>query len=132
MSARAWTAGVRAVGAMYLFVEPEDLLGELRAALARAARGHGGLVTLTGAAGAGRARPVLGTVPRHRVDATPTGLVLEFEERWEGEQGAWYCRELMRGEIRDGALSELSVYCAGDWSPDVRAAYAREVTLLRP
>ena len=31
--------------------------------------------------------PALGTVPRHRVDPTPTGIVLEVEERWrEGDQ----------------------------------------------
>ncbi|MGW2743310.1 hypothetical protein [Streptomyces sp. NPDC001450] len=78
------------------------------------------------------AAPALGAVPRHRVDATPTGLVLEFEERREDEQGAWYCRELMRGDIRDGALSGVSVYRAGDWSPDVRAAHTREVRLPRP
>ena len=79
-----------------------------------------------------RSHPALGTVPRHRVDATPTGLVLEFEEQWEDEQGGWYCRELMRAEIRDGAISEASVYCTGDWDPATQAAHAREVTLLRP
>lgn len=45
---------------------------------------------------------------------------------------AWHCRELMRGDIRDGALGEVSVYCTGDWSPDIQAAHTREVTLLRP
>jgi len=79
-----------------------------------------------------RSHPALGTVPRHRVDATPTGLVLEFEERWEDEQGIWYCRELMRAELRDGAISNASVYCTGDWNPATQAAHAREVALLRP
>ncbi|MGW2570601.1 hypothetical protein [Streptomyces sp. NPDC001537] len=80
-----------------------------------------------------RSHPFLGTVPRHRVDATPTGLVLEFEEQWQDEQGGtWYCRELMRADIRDGALSEVSVYCTGDWDPATRAAHAKEVDLLRP
>ncbi|POX55615.1 hypothetical protein C3489_09925 [Streptomyces sp. Ru71] len=79
-----------------------------------------------------RSHPFLGTVPRHRVDATPTGLVLEFEEQWEDDQGQWYCRELMRAEVRDGAISEASIYCTGDWSPATQAAHARQVTLLRP
>jgi hypothetical protein len=79
-----------------------------------------------------RGHPALGTVPRHRVDVTPTGLVLEFEERWEDERGSWYCRELMRADIRDGAISEASIYCTGDWDPATQAAHAREVTLLRP
>ncbi|MEU6539542.1 hypothetical protein [Streptomyces sp. NPDC047000] len=79
-----------------------------------------------------RFHPSLGTVPRHRVDVTDTGLVLEWEERWEDEQGSWYCRELMRAEVRDGAIGEISVYCTGDWDAALRAAHAREVTLLRP
>jgi hypothetical protein len=58
--------------------------------------------------------PALGTVPRHRVDVTGTGLVVEFEERWEDADGGWYCRELIRAEVRDGSMSEVSVYCTGD------------------
>ncbi|MFE7174364.1 AAA family ATPase [Streptomyces sp. NPDC057616] len=42
--------------ANYPFVGREDVLGELRAALERAASGRGGLVTLTGPAGAGKTR----------------------------------------------------------------------------
>jgi hypothetical protein len=79
-----------------------------------------------------RSHPALGTVPRHRVDVTPTGLVIEFEERWEDEQGGWYCRELMRADLRDGAISEASIYCTGDWDPSTQAAHAGEVILLRP
>ncbi|MEU9079497.1 hypothetical protein ACFYUY_37775 [Kitasatospora sp. NPDC004745] len=79
-----------------------------------------------------RSHPALGRVPRHRVDATGTGLVVEFEERWTDDQGHWYCREMMRADVRDGRIDELSVYCTGDWAPDVQSAHAREVTLLRP
>jgi hypothetical protein len=79
-----------------------------------------------------RSHPALGRVPRHRVDVTPTGIVVEFEERWEDGQGAWYCRELMRADVRDGAISELSVYCTGDWDPATQSAHARQVTLPRP
>ncbi|WP_406835895.1 hypothetical protein ACICHK_05070 [Streptomyces sp. AHU1] len=76
--------------------------------------------------------PALGTVPRHRVDVTGTGLVVEFEERWEDADGSWYCRELIRAEVRDGSMSEVSVYCTGDWSPEIQDAHRREVTLIRP
>ncbi|MHB9859128.1 hypothetical protein [Streptomyces sp. YIM S03343] len=85
-----------------------------------------------------RFHPPLGSVPRHRVDVTDTGLVLEWEECWENEQdeqdeqGGWYCRELMRADVRDGAIDDISIYCTGDWDAGVRAAHAREVTLLRP
>ncbi|MEU1271995.1 AAA family ATPase [Streptomyces sp. NPDC005799] len=47
---------VAAMTAKYPFVGREDVLGELRAALDRAAAGRGGLVTLTGPAGAGKTR----------------------------------------------------------------------------
>ncbi|MFJ4206522.1 hypothetical protein ACIP2Y_43895 [Streptomyces sviceus] len=76
--------------------------------------------------------PSRGQVPRHRVDPTPTGFVLEFEETWLDEQGAWYCRELMRADLRDGAIGEASIYCTGDWGPATQAAHTKEVTLLRP
>jgi len=75
--------------------------------------------------------PFHGTVPRRRVEVTDTGIVIEFEERWEAD-GDWYCRELLRADVRDGAMSEVSVYCTGDWSPAVQDAHRKEVTLLRP
>ncbi|PKT68097.1 hypothetical protein CW362_36725 [Streptomyces populi] len=75
--------------------------------------------------------PTLGTVPRHRIDVTGTGLVVEVEERWEDAEGSWYCRELIRAEVRDGSMSEMSVYCTGDWSPEIQDARRREVTLIR-
>ncbi|WP_458245640.1 hypothetical protein [Streptomyces sp. MAI_2237] len=79
-----------------------------------------------------RGHPAPGTVPRHRLDATPTGFVLEFEETWEDAQGTWYCRELMRADVRDGRIAEAAVYCTGDWDQATRDAHAREVVLLRP
>jgi hypothetical protein len=75
--------------------------------------------------------PSTGTVPRWRVDATPTGFVLEIEERWENGQ-QWYCRELFRADVVEGLVSQLSVYCTGDWDEATQARHAREVRLLRP
>ncbi len=71
-------------------------------------------------------------VPRSRLDATTTGFVLEIEERWEQDGAPWYCRELFRADVHDGAISELSVYCTGDWDQAVIAEHARTVTLLKP
>jgi hypothetical protein len=76
--------------------------------------------------------PSPGTVPRFRVDSTPTGFVLEVEERWQHFGEDWYCRELFRADVRDGAIAELSVYCTGDWDRARRAEHARAVRLLRP
>ena len=71
-------------------------------------------------------------VPRTRLDATDTGFVLEVEEEWEADGDTWYCRELIRADISDGAISQLSVYCTGDWDSAQVARHREMVTLLRP
>jgi hypothetical protein len=76
--------------------------------------------------------PDLGTVPRWRCDPTPTGFVLEFEERWQDDAGAWYSREMIRADVVDGAIGLLSVYCTGDWDEATVDRHEREVALLRP
>jgi hypothetical protein len=76
--------------------------------------------------------PAPGTVPRWRCDPTPNGFVLELEERWHDEAGEWYCREMFRADVVDGAIAELAVYCTGDWDEAQAARHAREVTILRP
>ena len=79
-----------------------------------------------------RGHPMPGKVSRHRVDATPSGFVIEVEEQWEQGGEQWYCRELMRADVTGGAISMISVYCTGDWDTERRAKHAREVRLLRP
>ncbi len=76
--------------------------------------------------------PSPGRVPRSRCDATGSGFVLEVEEEWEQDGDSWYCRELFRADVSDGAISQLSVYCTGDWPSELRARHTREVSLLRP
>ena len=68
---------------------------------------------------------------RWRADPTPDGFVFEFEERWNSE-GQWYAREMMRIEVADGAIAELTVYCTGDWDQARQAEHAAAVTLIRP
>ena len=79
-----------------------------------------------------RAHPAPGRVPRFRVDEIVDGFVLEVEERWDDRGGQWYCRELIRADVRDGAIAELTVYCTGDWTPQRQAEHAARVRLLRP
>jgi hypothetical protein len=76
--------------------------------------------------------PGKGVVPRWRCDPTPTGFVLEFEERWEDGGQQWYCRELIRAEVAAGSVQDLSVYCTGDWDEARQREHRRSVTLLRP
>lgn len=76
--------------------------------------------------------PGTSTVPRWRFDPTPTGFVLEIEEDWTDDGGRWICREMFRADVGDEGISELSVYCTGDWDEARRAEHVAEVTLLRP
>ncbi|HEX5561052.1 MAG TPA: hypothetical protein VFX52_05370 [Nocardioidaceae bacterium] len=58
---------------------------------------------------------------------------LKVEERWEDAGGRWYCREAFLCDLdREGRVSELSVYCTGDWDESAVARHAEAVTLLRP
>ena len=76
--------------------------------------------------------PSPGRVPRSRFDATTTGFVLEVEEEWDQDGESWYCRELFRADVAEGAISQISVYCTGDWDQALVARHREAVTLLRP
>jgi hypothetical protein len=76
--------------------------------------------------------PWPGRVPRSRLDRTDKGFVLEVEETWEAGGDTWYCRELMRADVVDGAIVAISVYCTGDWDSARVAEHAAAVTLIRP
>jgi hypothetical protein len=75
--------------------------------------------------------PGQGMVPRWRFDPTPTGFVLEVEEAWDWGGEHWTCRELFRADIGDEGITQLSVYCTGDWDAARRAEHAAAVTLIR-
>ncbi|HEU5115175.1 MAG TPA: hypothetical protein VFT74_00720 [Isosphaeraceae bacterium] len=76
--------------------------------------------------------PGPGRVPRWRSDPTPTGFVLEFEERWEQDGKDWYSREMTRADVTEGRITAFSVYCTGDWDAQHRAHHAASVPLIRP
>jgi hypothetical protein len=79
-----------------------------------------------------QSHPVAGSVPRWRCDPTPTGFVLEVEERWTDAADQWYCREMFRADATDEGISDLSVYCTGDWDSAQQERHHREVALSRP
>ena len=79
----------------------------------------------------GSGHPTPGRVPRSRLDRTDRGFVLEIEEEWEDGGQQWYCRELFRADVADGVISELSIYCTGDWDEARVAEHRAAVTLLR-
>ena len=76
--------------------------------------------------------PWPGVVRVEALDATARGFVIQFEERWVAGGQRWYCREQMNAVVTDGAISELIVYCTGDWDEAVQARHAAQVHLLRP
>ncbi len=71
------------------------------------------------------------SIPRHRCDATASGFVLEIEERWTWAGQDWYCREMIRADVEGGSISNISVYCTGDWDSARQAQHAAAVRLLR-
>lgn len=61
------------------------------------------------------------------------GYALKVEERWEDGGQQWYCREAFLCDVDDeGRITELSVYCTGDWDQEAVARHAESVTLIRP
>jgi hypothetical protein len=83
-------------------------------------------------AGRSASHPSPGRVPRSRFDATATGFVLEVEEEWDQGGESWYCRELFRADVADGAIAQFSVYCTGDWDQARVQRHREAVRLLRP
>jgi hypothetical protein len=76
--------------------------------------------------------PSPGRVRVEAVDATSRGFLLQIEERWEAEGQQWYCRELIHCIVEGDRISELSIYCTGDWDENVQRRHAEQVRLLRP
>jgi hypothetical protein len=70
-------------------------------------------------------------VPRSRFDETAAGFVLEVEEQWAADGESWYCRELFRADVRDSSISQLSVYCTGDWDRERVRSHSQTVQLIR-
>jgi len=76
--------------------------------------------------------PYPGQVRVEALDATSRGFLLQFEERWEADGQRWYSRELLHCVVTDGRVSELSIYCTGDWDATVQQRHAEQVRLVRP
>ena len=70
---------------------------------------------------------VVRTVP------TASGFVTELTERNRVDDGKEITgREIVLCTVRDGRISELTVYCSGDWDEELRARHAAEAPMLRP
>ena len=67
-----------------------------------------------------------------RVEPTDHGFTIEFEERWDHEGQAWYCREMIRADVVGESIVEMSIYCTGDWDEARQREHAAAVKLIRP
>jgi hypothetical protein len=76
--------------------------------------------------------PFPGQVRVERVEQTDHGFTIEFEERWDHDGQRWYCREMIRADVVDDRIVEMSVYCTGDWDEARQREHARAVRLIRP
>lgn len=80
-----------------------------------------------------RLHPPAGRTRVEKVLSGARGYTLKVEERWEDGGAQWYCREVFLCDLDDeGRITELGVYCTGDWDEAAVARHAEAVTLLRP
>ena len=75
--------------------------------------------------------PSPGQVRVERVEQTDHGFTIEFEERWEQEGQHWYAREMIRADLAGDSITEVSIYCTGDWDEARQREHADTVTLIR-
>lgn len=75
--------------------------------------------------------PFQGEVRIGALDRTSRGFLIQFEERWDAGGQRWYCRELIHCIVSGGRISELAIYCTGDWDEAVQQRHAQQVRLLR-
>ncbi len=75
--------------------------------------------------------PFAGEVRVEALDRTSRGFLIQFEERWQADGQRWYCRELIHCVVTDGWITELDVFCTGDWDEATLQRHSDQVRLLR-
>jgi hypothetical protein len=80
---------------------------------------------LQGYVGDGRTVEVVRTV------ATSSGFVTEHTGAAHTDRGLITGRELLLCAVRDGRISELTVFCSGQWDAALRDRHAAEAPMLR-
>jgi hypothetical protein len=69
---------------------------------------------------------ILRTIP------TSSGFVAEHVEHQDVDGEDHSARRLVLCEVRDGQISEVTVYCSGEWDDELRARHAAEAPMIRP
>ena len=81
---------------------------------------------LKGYAAHGTETTVVRTIP------TVSGFVTEFVGRHDDNGDEMTDRKIVLCEVRDRRITELTVYCSGDWNAELRARHAADTQLIRP
>jgi hypothetical protein len=71
-------------------------------------------------------------VPTWRSDPTADGCIVELEQRYDRDGIEISSRNVHRLEVRDGKVTEWTMYCTGEWTPELRERQAREAPMIRP
>ena len=67
-----------------------------------------------------------------RTIPTVTGFVTEFTGHHQDNGEEITDRKILLAEVRAGRITELTIYCSGDWNAELRARHAAETQLIRP
>jgi hypothetical protein len=67
-----------------------------------------------------------------RADATSSGAVVEIEQWYDADDTEIMSRNIHRLEVREGRVTDWTMYCTGEWSPELRERQAREAPMIRP
>lgn len=67
-----------------------------------------------------------------RAIPTESGFVSELVGRHGSDGEEMTDRKIVLCEVRDGRVSEMTVYCSGDWDAELRARHAAEAPMIRP
>ncbi|HEY5696222.1 MAG TPA: hypothetical protein VIT01_01845 [Acidimicrobiales bacterium] len=67
-----------------------------------------------------------------RTIPTVTGFVTEFTGYHHDNGAEITDRKILLAEVRAGRITELTIYCSGDWNAELRARHAAETQLIRP
>ena len=67
-----------------------------------------------------------------RTIPTASGFVTEFAGRHDEDGEEITDRKILLAEVRGGRITELTIYCSGDWNAELRARHAVEADLIRP
>ena len=67
-----------------------------------------------------------------RTIQTENGFVTEHFSEHDEDGKSLSGRKLLLCTVRDGRVSEMTVFCSGDWDAELRARHAAEAPMLRP